>query len=163
MGELWVNKNHDKALLHIERAIELNPSAGINYHFGGCITGFSGNPEKARHYQERLFRVDPTYPYRAVIEADLGLWHMLDSEFDAADDRLTRAQSWDPRYGRALQRRISLCGLIGDRETAAVAASQLAQLGLSVDVETIAATYPFRNQDHRAMFEDGLRRAGINM
>ena len=61
VGELWTNRNHDLALLHVERAIELNPSAAMNYHFGGCITGFSGEPAKARGYQERLFRVDPVY------------------------------------------------------------------------------------------------------
>ncbi len=163
VGELWTHRNHEKAELHVERAIELNPSAGMNYHFGGCITGFGGDPTRARAYQERLFRVDPVYPYRAVIEADLGLWHMLDTQFDAADARLSRAQAWDARYGRALQRRIALSGLIGDRDTAQDAARQLSDLGLPLDFDTIAASYPFRKESHSALFMDGLRRSGINL
>jgi len=162
VGELWTNRNHDKAILHVNRAIELNPSAAMNYHFGGCITGFSGDPEGARRYQERLFRLDPLYPYAAVIEADLGLWHLLDKQFTEADDRLSRAHTWDPKYGRALQRRIALGGLTGDRESAMAAARALSDLGLSLDYKVIAASYPFRNPDHSDLFLDGLRRSGVN-
>jgi tetratricopeptide (TPR) repeat protein len=163
VGELWTNRNHERALLHVERAIELNPSAGMNYHFGGCINGFAGETARARHYQERLFRVDPVYPYRAVIEADLGLWHMLDGEFEAADARLDRSLSWDPAYGRALQRRIALCGLTGDRASAHTAARRLSALGLPLDFETISMSYPFRLAEHGEMFLDGLRRSGVNI
>ena len=162
VGELWTNHNHDKAILHVGRAIELNPSAAMNYHFGGCITGFSGDPEGARHHQERLFRLDPLYPYAAVIEADLGLWHMLDKQFAEADERLTRSQTWDPGYGRALQRLIALGGLTGNREAARDAARRLSDLGLPLKFETIAASYPFRNPDHAELFLDGLRRSGVN-
>lgn len=163
VGELWTNQNHDKALLHVEKAIALNPSAAINYHFGGCITGFSGNTEGARAHQERLFRVDPLYPHRAVIEADLGLWHLLEADYDAADERLARSHAWDPTYGRALQRRIALSGLTGDRNRAREAAGQLAELGLPLDLDVIAASYPFRDPNHRATFLKGLREAGVNL
>lgn len=163
VGELWTNKHHEKALLHVERAIELNSSAAINYHFGGCITGFSGDPTKARSFQERLFRIDPTYPYRAVIEADLGLWHMMDQEFEFSGMHLERAQQWDPRYGRALQRRIALAGLIGDRDSARNASKQLKGLGLPLDVDTIVSSYPFKREEHAALFHQGLRQAGINI
>lgn len=163
VGELWTHRNHERALLHVERAIALNPSASVNYHFGGCITGFSGDPTQARRYQERLFRVDPVYPYRAVIEADLGLWHMLDAEFENADDRLTRSETWDPSYGRALQRRIALAGLQGKRDVARAAAARLSDLGLALDLDVITASYPFRKPEHHDMFADGLRRSGVNL
>ena len=162
VGELWTNLNHERAQLHVKRAIELNPSAAMNYHFGGCIFGFSGEPEAARGYQERLFRLDPLYPYTAVIEADLGLWHMLDEEFPEADNRLHRAHKWDPRYGRALQRQIALAGLKGERDAAQVAARKLSDLGLTLNYAAIADSYPFRNPDHGEMFLDGLRRSGVN-
>ena len=162
VGELWTNKNHDRALLHVNRAIELNPSAAMNYHFGGCITGFSGDPEGARKHQERLFRLDPLYPYTAVIDADLGLWHLLDGQYPEADDRLHRSHQWDPRYGRTLQRQIALAGHNGDREGAMVAARKLSDLGLPLNFDAIAASYPFRKPDHAEMFLDGLRRSGVN-
>jgi len=163
VGELWSNRTHEKALLHVRRAIDLNPSAAINYHFGGCITGFSGDPTAARAYQERIFRIDPVYPYRAVIEADLGLWHMLEGDFAAADDRLARAENWDPSYGRAHQRRIVLSGLQGNRDAASAAAQRLSALGQTLDPHAILASYPFRQDEHREMFLQGLRSAGFNI
>lgn len=162
VGELWTNLNHDRALLHVDRAIELNPSAAMNYHFGGCITGFAGDPGGARKHQERLFRLDPLYPYTAVIEADLGLWHMLDLQLPEADHRLLKAHQWDPRYGRALQRQIALAGLRGEREAAMTAARKLSELGQALDYDVIAASYPFRNPDHSELFLDGLRKSGVN-
>jgi len=163
VGELWTNHNHERALRHVNRAIELNPSASMNYHFGGCVAGFSGDLATAREHQERLLRMDSVYPYAAVIEADLGLWHLLDAEHDAAEERLTRAHRWDPRYGRALQRMVSLYGLRGQREHALQAAQKLSELGLSLDLTTIAASYPFRRNEDRELFIEGLKCSGVNV
>lgn len=163
VGELWTNLNHERALRHVNRAIELNPSASMNYHFGGCIAGFSGDLDIARQHQERLLRMDSVYPYTAVIEADLGLWHLLDAEHDAAEERLTRAHKWDPGYGRALQRMVSLYGLRGERDHALQAARKLSDLGLPLDLETIVASYPFRRSEDREVFIEGLKRSGVNL
>lgn len=162
VGELWTNHNHERALRHVNRAIELNPSASMNYHFGGCVAGFSGDLETARKHQERLLRMDSVYPYTAVIEADLGLWHLLEAQHDAAEERLTRAHRWDPGYGRALQRMVSLYGLRGERDQALAAARKLSDLGLPLDLQTIMASYPFRRSEDRDMFIDGLKCSGVN-
>ena len=101
MGELWTNRNHDRALQHVHRAIELNPSASQTYHFGGCMTGFAGDPSVARTHQLRIGRLDIAYPYAAVIQSDLGLWHMLEGDYGAAEDHLTRAEVLDPGHRNA--------------------------------------------------------------
>lgn len=163
VGELWTHRNFDKALAHVEKAVSLNPSAVMNYHFGGCVTGFAGDPAGARRFQEHLFRIDPTYPYRAVIEADLGLWHFLDKEFEEAAYRFDRAETWDPNYGRCWQRRVALFGYTGQRDKAQAAAQKLKALGLPVDIDTITNSYPFRLDKHKNMFMTGLRQAGLNL
>ncbi|MCB1342226.1 MAG: winged helix-turn-helix domain-containing protein [Pseudooceanicola sp.] len=162
VGELWTSRNHDRALTHIHRAIDLNASAPQLYHFAGCITGFSGDPKAAIALQQRLFRMDPVYTYAAVIEADLGLWHLLEQDFDEADRWLARAEQTNPRYGRALQRRVALAGLTGDRAMAIDAARRMSDLGLVLDRDIIADSYPFREAGHRDLFMTGLQRSGIN-
>ncbi|MEE4238612.1 MAG: winged helix-turn-helix domain-containing protein [Anderseniella sp.] len=163
VGELWTNRNHDLALEHVSRAIELNPSASQAYHFGGCIAGFSGEPGVARHQQLRIGRLDPAYPYAAVIEADLGLWHLLDGNYEAAENHMVKAESLDPRYPRALQRRIALSGLQGNRSEAQRAEKKLRSLGTPLDAEALTLSYPFRKEEHRLIFLDGLRKAGVNI
>jgi tetratricopeptide (TPR) repeat protein len=161
VGELWTNRNHERAQRHVDRAIALNPSASMNYHFGGCVAGFSGDLGTALQHQERLLRMDSVYPYTAVIEADLGLWHMLAADHDAAEERLLRAHRWDPCYGRALQRMVSLYGLRGKRDHAREAARKLSDLGLPLDLKSIAASYPFRRTEHYEVFVEGLKRSGV--
>lgn len=163
VGQLWCHRRHDRALHHVHRAIQLNPSACWNYHFGGCITGFAGDPEAAARLQERIFRIDPAYPYTAVIEADLGLWSLVQDDLATAERRLDRAVAWDPRYGRAWQRRVALSGLKDDRDAARTALARLVELGTPLEREQIVTSYPFREPAQRERFFDGFRRAGINV
>ena len=144
-------------------SIELNPSACQTYHFGGCITGFSGDPAAARRHQQRIFRIDPAYPYTAVIEADLGLWHLVERDLEPADAHLERAVRWDPGYGRAYQRQVSLSGLRGDRTASEAAVRRLGEIGIPLNREQLMTSYPFREDAHRDVFFEGLRRAGVNL
>jgi TolB-like protein/Tfp pilus assembly protein PilF len=163
VGELWTNQNHDLALQHVHHAIALNPSAAQTYHFGGCISGFSGDPRVARRHQGRIEKLDTAYPYAAVVESDLGLWHLLEGDLDAADDHLARAEALDPRYPRALHRRISLSGHQGRRDEARRAENRLRELGLPLDRDALMISYPFREARHQDLFFDGFRRAGFNL
>jgi TolB-like protein/Tfp pilus assembly protein PilF len=163
VGELWTHGHHQRAVDHVNRALELNPSACWTYHFAGCIIGFSGDPPAARRLQARIFRIDPAYPYTAVIESDLGLWNLLEGDLDTAESHLDRAVQWDPAYGRALQRRVALGGLKGDRAMARQALARLAEIGIPLAREQILTSYPFRDPGHRERFFDGFRRAGINL
>ncbi len=162
VGELWNNLDYDRSLAHLDRAVELNPSASYTYHFSGCVSGFAGNLDAAAAHQGKIGRVDPAYPYISVVESDLALWSMLGGNMDAARRHLARARAADPTYPRAVQREIALHGLTGDRAAAAEAIGRLAKLG-SFDKAYFEASYPFRDLGHRAKFLDGLRRAGLNL
>ncbi|MEM9434156.1 MAG: winged helix-turn-helix domain-containing protein [Pseudomonadota bacterium] len=159
VGQLWTHHNHDRAIEHLERALDLNPSAAMTYHFAGCILGFAGALERARSHQERLFRIDPSYTHRASIDADLGLWHLLEENWDAAEFHLTRSVNWNPAHGRGWQRRAVLFGLLGNEKGARLALKKLDDLGLSRDIEVVLASYPFKEDMHCAIFRDGYEKA----
>ncbi len=163
VGELWTNRRHEKAAEHLDRAIKLNPSGSWSYHFGGCIQGFCGRLDDARFNQEQLFRLDPVYPYTAVVEADLALWNMLDGNLDAAETHIGRSQDADPDYVRGVQRLVVLHGLKGDKSAAEPAVQRLAKLSPPLDHTYLAASYPFKNPEHSKIFSEGLRRAGVNI
>jgi len=163
VGELWTNLHYDRALDHIQQAIKLNPSAAWCYHFGGCICGFAGELDTAIAHQSRVFRVDPAYPYTAVVEADLALWSMLADDLDRSLAHINRSVEWDPAYGRGWQRFVSLHGLRGDREQSDRGLRRLAELKQPVDRDYMITTYPFRDPAHRETFFRGLRLAGINL
>jgi TolB-like protein len=158
-GELWTNLSFPRARLHANRALELNPSASMAHHFSGCISGFAGDLEGATATQGNVYRVDPHYAHADVVEADLGLWRLLEGKLDEAAKHLTRAVSLNRSNLRARQRLIALAGLAGDATLAREALAALENLGGTIDAEYLAASYPFQDPRHDEKFQAGLAAA----
>jgi Tfp pilus assembly protein PilF len=108
-------------------------------------------------------RVDPHYPYTAVVHADLALCAMLDGRLDDALAHIGRAVAWDPRYARAVQRQAAIHGARGERDAAYRAVTRLAKLVDTFDRRYFDVTYPFRDPAHKRTFFDGLSKAGVNL
>ena len=161
VGELWSNYAFPKARLHADRAIELNPSASMAYHFSGCIHGFAGDLDAAIEAQEHVLRVDPAYPHMDAVKADLGLWHLLRGDLDRARDHVGEALAHNPRNVRARQREVALAGLRGDAARARAAVQELRALGGASDENYLKASYPFQDPAHTAIFRKGLVQAGL--
>ncbi len=161
-GELWTNLAFPLARVHADRAIELNPSASMAYHFSGCLHGFAGDLPNAIATAERAFRIDPSDTHADVVETDLGLWYLLAGELDAAGAHLTRALELNPGNIRAWQRRIAWAGLAGDRDAARAALAAHARAGGSLAPDYLRASYPFHDPAHAEAFRQALRRAGVD-
>jgi TolB-like protein len=159
-GELWTNLSFPRARLHANRALELNPSASMAHHFSGCISGFAGDLEGAIAAQENVYRVDPQYGHADAVEADLGLWRLLEGDLARAAEHLKRAVQRNPANLRARQRQIALAGLSGDRQGARDALAAVRELRGSLDEKYLAASYPFQEGRHAETFRKGLVEAG---
>ena len=133
--------------------------AFMAHHFSGCISGFAGDLEGAIATQHNVYRVDPHYVHAEVVEADLGLWHMLNGELECAGDHLRRAVGLDPSNLRARQRQIVLAGLTGDEALAREALAALEELGGTMDEAYLKASYPFQDERHARIFRKGLAAA----
>jgi Flp pilus assembly protein TadD len=152
---LWANHDHDAATAHLDRAVSLNPTSSMAYHFAGCIAGFCGNTAKAIYNQAQVFRIDPFYPYAAVVEADLGLWHIIEGDSREAARWLDRSTAKNPAYVRGVQRRIVLEGLLG-YNSPRLAVEQIPPAALSL--EQVEASYPFLKSEHRDLFIGNYQR-----
>ena len=160
-GELWTNLSFPRARLHVNRALELNPSASMAHHFSGCISGFAGDLEGAIGAQTDVYRVDPQYGHADAVEADLGLWNLLEGRLEAARQHLARAVSLNPSNLRARQRQIALAGLSKDEALGREALAAIRELGGTLDEKYLAASYPFQDSRHAATFRAGLAAAGV--
>ena len=158
-AELWVNLSFPRARLHANRALELNPSASMAHHVSGCIWGFAGDLDAAIAEQGNVFRVDPRYGHGEVVQADLGLWHLLRGDLERAAEHLRRSVSLDPSNVRARQRQIVLAGFSKDAALAREALAALEKLGGTMDEQYLAASYPFQESSHAKRFREGLRAA----
>ena len=159
-GELWTNLSFSRARLHVNRALELNPSASMAHHFSGCISGFAGDIPGAIGSQTDVYRVDPQYSHADAVEADLGLWHLLEGRLELAGAHLQRALGLNPSNLRARQRQIALAGIGGNATLAREALAAIRDLGGTLDEKYLTASYPFQDPRHAATFRAGLRAAG---
>lgn len=159
-AELWTNLSFPRARLHVNRALELNPSASLAHHVSGCISGFAGDLDGAIAEQSRVYRVDPLYGHAEVVEADLGLWNLLKGELDSAANHLRRSVSLDPSNVRARQRQVVLAGLSKNAALASEALAALEKLEGPLDEQYLTSSYPFQEAAHAKRFRDGLRAAG---
>jgi len=160
-GELWTNLSFQRARLHANRAIELNPSASMAHHFSGCISGFAGDLNGAIAAQSLVYHVDPNYLHADAVEADLGLWCLLDGKLEQAREHLDRAIALNPANLRARQRQIVLAGLAGDDDLARDAVRALEEAGGRLDEHYLTASYPFQDHRHAETFRSGLIGAGV--
>jgi TolB-like protein len=159
-AELWVNLSFPRARLHVNRALELNPSASLAHHVSGCISGFAGDLDGAIAEQGNVYRVDPLYGHSEVVEADLGLWHLLRGDLERAGQHLQRSVGHDPWNVRARQRQVVLAGLTRNEALAREALATLEKLGGPMDERYVAASYPFQEPAHAETFRKGLEAAG---
>jgi TolB-like protein/DNA-binding winged helix-turn-helix (wHTH) protein len=161
VGELWTNGSFPRARFHADRAIELNPSGWMAYHFSGCIRGFTGDLESAIAMQSLVYRYDPGYAHLDVVEADLGLWHLLSGDFESAQHHLDRSLGINPSNMRARQRRIVLAGCKGDRRFAEAGISALREMGGVPSESYLLESYPLQDPRHASIFRKGLVASGL--
>jgi Flp pilus assembly protein TadD len=105
--------------------------------------------------------VDPRYGHADVVEADLGLWHLLEGDLSRAADHLQRAIGLEPTNVRARHRQVALAGLAGDPALAREALAAIRDLGGTMDEQYMAASYPFQEPRHAETFRKGLAKAGV--
>jgi TolB-like protein len=161
VGELWTNASFARARFHADRAIELNPSGWMAYHFSGCIRGFTGDLESAIAMQSLVYRYDPGYAHLDVVEADLGLWHLLSSDFESAEQHLDRSLRINPSNMRARQRLIVLAGCKGDRHAAEAGIAALREMGGVPSESYLVESYPLQDPSHASIFRKGLVASGL--
>jgi TolB-like protein/Tfp pilus assembly protein PilF len=157
---LWTSRQHDLAREEVERALALNPSAAVAHQFLGCILIFAGAPAEAITPLEAVLRLDPRYQTPALILADLSLSHLLLGDPDAAVGLSQRAIQRGQCNVRAYQRLTAALGHRGPKAEARAALDTLLRLQPRFCEAYVAATYPFRLSEHRAVFIEGLQRAG---
>jgi adenylate cyclase len=160
IATLWNRRAYGKAIQEEELALALNPSASLAYHFLGCALTFDGQAAAAIPKLAAVLDIDPRFSFLTVTLADLGLAKLLVEEFDASIGFLDRSLAEQAGNVRAWQRKTVALAHLGRTEEAKYALTQLLKLQPGFSVEYVAATYPFRNPSHTAIFADGLRKAG---
>lgn len=157
---LWCRRDHEAALVAIERAVELNPSAVIAHQLLGCALLFAGRPAEAIAPLRSVLSLDPRYQSPSLILGDLALALSLLDRSEEAIACGWRAVAADPRNPRAYHRLIVALAAAGQAEDARTELGRLQALGPDLSRGYFETTYPFREPAHGARFFAALGAAG---
>ena len=151
----------DGGIAVVDRALMLNPNLASAWFLGGFLRVWNGEPGTATEYFERAMRFSPLDPEMYRMQAGMAMTHLLEGRFDSAS-------SWAEKAFRHLPSFLMVVGVVaashalaGRQDEAQRAVDHLRQLDPTLRLCNLADWLPFRRTKDRAMFADGLQKAGL--
>ncbi len=160
---LSMRHQHDLALAECDKAIELNPNLAQAQFGRGLALVLAGLPEDAITHLEEAARLSPRDPNFYAFLLVLAWANLLQGQYDGALGWARRAvaQPNSGVWGNATLA-IALAHL-DHLEEARKALDELIKEKPNMTLSFVAETLPFRRNSDRHIFEDGLRRSGLNI
>ncbi|MXN64932.1 tetratricopeptide repeat protein [Stappia sp. GBMRC 2046] len=148
--------DHEKALQHIARAIELNPNDGDLLATRAMLLRDDGQLEEAHKWIEDAIRRNPHHPdwYGSVLSAI----HYMEKDYEGAVSILNRAKSlaiWDHLILAASHARL------GEVKKAQQHASEVLTINPGFSIARITPRIEYRRHEDRQHYLEGLRKAGL--
>ncbi len=148
--------DHDKALEHNARAIELNPNDGDLLASQAILLTYAGQTGKARQWADQAIRRNPHYPgWYGTISAMI---HYLEGDYEQAVAVLNRLGSLNISDHRALA---ASYAQLGENEKAQRHAQEVLAINPDFSLARFKAKIPYRKEPDRDHFLDGLAKAGL--
>jgi tetratricopeptide (TPR) repeat protein len=158
----WIQsylRRHDRAIQNFEKAIALAPYDAEVYANFGQVLNYCGDPQRALEMTRRAFGLSIFVP--PLWDFYEGHSHLLLYRYDEAVSRFLKASEQIPKF-TAASFRLAVAYVEMDRHAAArdVVATTL-EITPQYTLRDIARVYPYRLDEDRHRFLDGLRRAGL--
>src|SRR6185312_7327857 len=144
-----------------DRALVINPNLAVAWTTSGWVRNLRGEAEIAISHLARAMRLSPLDPIAFHMQASTALAHFLAGRYDEASSWAERALSERADDCRAIRILAASRALAGRLREAKMAISRLQQHEPAFRISDLKDRLsPFRPQDV-AMYEDGLRKAGL--
>ena len=151
----------DAGIAMIDRALVLNPNLAVAWTTSGWVRIFRGETEVVISHLARAMRLSPLDPIAFHMQASTALAHFLSGRYDEASSWAERALGERADDCRAMRILAASRALAGRLEEAHTAIARLRQHEPAFRISDLKDRLsPFRSQD-LAMYEDGLRKAGL--
>jgi adenylate cyclase len=156
-----VSRHFKPAVQELNAALEQNPSFAFAHMLLGSTYGFAGEPDEGLSHVSLVHRLSPRDHNQAANFSVMGLCHLMARRFDEAEAFERRAVQLRPHFGTAWRTLAAAAGLAGHLDVAAEALVQVKRLQPNVSLEWIEKYHPIVRAEDRAMYIEGLRRAGL--
>jgi adenylate cyclase len=159
--ELFKNQ-HDDAIRRLQRAIELDPNSSFARGYLGAAYSFAGSSDQALAALNAAMRLSPR-DYLTVIWQTCSAWSHLHAErYSEAVEAAKQAIEFNPSFPDSHAILAAAAAHLGQMTEARAALDGLLRLLPGLAVTDPRLIRPFRRQEDRARFLEGLRLAGLS-
>jgi tetratricopeptide (TPR) repeat protein len=156
-----VDKDFDSALHYFDRSLRLNPSLASTWALSAATYAYIGKPEIALQRLERYGELAPLDPYYSWFEHFYAIAYTFKADYERAVIVGRRCAKTTPEFIAAYRPLIASLGHLGRREEAGPYVEKLLSLDPKFSVERFGKTYPFKWDQDRQRYMEGLRLAGV--
>ena len=152
----------DDGVAYIEQGISLNPNFATARYFAGWVNVWLGKPDVALEHFLYGMRLTPIDPLMHLVVQGTAHALFFAGRYDEAAARASMALREHAEHHAALRIAAASNALVGRREEAANMVVRLRRLDPTLRVSNLRnALGPYRHQEHVAIYQDALRRAGL--
>jgi adenylate cyclase len=156
---LW-RMQHDEAIAHLERAIALDPNNADHLRDLGETLMFAGRPEEAIGLIEKAMRLNPHYP--VTYPFALATAYATLERYDEAIAAHEEALDLNPFFFYSHVALAAIYSGTGQEEMSRHHLDEALKINPQLSLEIIGQRLPFRDQETKRLFLEGLRAAGMD-
>lgn len=154
-------KDVERALLLVDRALELDDNLAIAWQRSGWVRGYAGDSEGAIASLNRAMRLNPLDPRVFLSQSAMGFAHFIAGRDQEAVRWAAMALRIKPNWLPALRVAIAANAMAGRADKAARALTSYAEISPAVSIARICDHYPLRRDGDRQRLILALRKAGV--
>ena len=157
----FVLGNHDDAATLVDRALMLNPNLAGAWYASGWVRVWLGETDTAINHFAHAMRLSPLDPHSIGMQAGTAFAHFLAGRHDEASHWAQQALWEQTNYLTTLLIAAASYALAGRSGDAQRITARICELHPAMRVTNIKDWAPFRQPEHLAAIENGLRKAGL--
>ena len=156
-----LSRRSREAIDELDEALWLNPNFALGYMVIGGAHGFAGTGDEGLRHLAKALRLSPRDPHQTFYLSACALCHFVAGRYRESVVLNRRAVQLRPRYTSAWRSLAAAAGLAGDTEIATGALVEAKRLQPELSVNWVEENYPLVRPEDRAIYIEGLRRAGL--
>jgi TolB-like protein len=154
-------KEVDRALLLIDRALELDVNLAVAWQRSGWVRGYAGESDGAIESLNKAMRLDPLDTRVFLTQSAMAFAHFIAERDQEAQEWAAKALRTKPNWMPALRVAMASNAMLGRAAEAKAALQSYEQVDPDVSIRKICEHYPFRRQKDKQRLVVALRMAGV--
>jgi TolB-like protein/tetratricopeptide (TPR) repeat protein len=156
-----LSRQFNDATSELNEALWLNPNFALGYMVLGAAYGFDGRGDEGLKHLAVGSRLSPRDPHQSLYQSACALCHFVEGRYQESIALNRRAVQLRPHFVSAWRTLAAAAGLAGDQDTAMKAVSESLKLQPELSTEWIERSYALVQREHRELYIQGLRNAGL--